>query len=166
MMRIDPRHVVGAWELVAMAVVVSAACWALADQPAPAPAPVSLVKPTPEQVAWQDMELGMFIHWDIPWDHRDYDHKPKPDVFNPTKLDTDQWMQAAKAFGAKYCVLTATHGTGFMLWQSEAYPFGMKQSPYKNGTCDVVKEYVVGQLRPAGGDLDRRRAARPGAGGL
>ncbi len=101
-----------------------------------------LVKPTPEQVAWQDLELGMFIHWDVQWDHRDYAHKPTPDVFNPTKLDTDQWMEAAKAFGAKYCVLTATHGTGFMLWQSDAYPFGMKQSPYKNGTCDVVKQYV------------------------
>lgn len=61
----------------------------------------------------------MFIHWDLQWDHRDYDHKPKPSVFNPTKLDTDQWMQAAQAFGAKYCVLTAPHGTGFMLWQSD-----------------------------------------------
>ena len=114
---------------------------ALAAEP-PNPAPPALVKPTPEQVTWQDLELGMFIHWDVPWNHRDYENKPKPDVFNPTQLNTDQWMEAAKSFGAKYCVLTATHGTGFMLWQSDAYPFGMKQSPYKNGKCDVVKEYV------------------------
>ena len=137
------RRVLPYRALLVSAVVLSQAGALRAQTAATTNAAPVIVKPTPAQVAWQDLELGMFIHWDVPWDHRDYEHKPKPDVFNPTKLNTDQWMAAARAFGAKYCVLTATHGTGFMLWQSEAYPFGMKQSPYKNGRCDVVKEYVA-----------------------
>jgi len=107
----------------------------------------SLPKPTKEQVKWQDYEIGVFYHYDMNvfkqgWDHRKYDDFPKPELFNPTNLDMKQWMEVPKALGAKYAVLTATHGSGFMLWQSDAYPYGMKQSPYKGGKGDIVKEFV------------------------
>ncbi len=111
--------------------------------------PGAVVRPTPGQAQWQDYELGMFIHFDLNvfmrpgWDHRCYGEWPGPEVFNPAKLDTDQWLDAAKAFGAKYAVLTATHGTGFMLWQSDAYPFGVRQSPWRGGKGDVVKDFVA-----------------------
>jgi alpha-L-fucosidase len=49
----------------------------------------------------------------------------------------------AKALGAKYAILTATHGSGFMLWQSDAYAFGVKQSPWRGGKGDVVKDFVA-----------------------
>jgi alpha-L-fucosidase len=106
-----------------------------------------LGRPTPEQAEWQDLELGLFIHYDIPvfkpgWDHRNYDQRPGPEIFNPKKLDTDQWMEAAKAMGAKYAVFVAKHGTGFMNWQSDLYPYGMKQSPYKDGKGDIVRDFV------------------------
>ena len=106
-----------------------------------------LPRPTPEQAAWQDLELGMFIHYDMPvfkpgWDHRQYESRPGPEIFNPKKLDTDQWMEAAKAMGAKYAVLVAKHGSGFMCWQSDLYPYGMKQSPYKGGKGDIVRDFV------------------------
>jgi alpha-L-fucosidase len=106
-----------------------------------------LARPTPEQAAWQDLELGLFIHYDIPvfkpgWDHRQYEKRPEPSIFNPKKLNTDQWMEAAKAVGAKYAVFVAKHGSGFMSWQSDLYPFGMKQSPYKNGHGDLVRDFV------------------------
>jgi alpha-L-rhamnosidase len=97
---------------------------------------VKLPLPTPEQAAWQDLELGLFIHYDVPvfkpgWDHRQYEQRPQPGIFNPTKLNTDQWMEAARAMGAKYAVFVAKHGSGFMCWQSDLYPYGMKQSPYE-----------------------------------
>lgn len=111
-------------------------------------APASLVKPTPEQVAWQDMELGLFIHYDIPvfkpgWDHRQYESRPGPEIFNPRQLDTEQWMEAAEAMGAKYAVFVAKHGSGFMSWQSDLYPYGMKQSPYLDGRGDIVRDFVA-----------------------
>ncbi|MBT3194205.1 MAG: alpha-L-fucosidase, partial [Verrucomicrobia bacterium] len=102
----------------------------------------TIVTPTRAQQEWHDLELGLFIHFDLNtwmrqhWSHREYDEWPSPTVFNPTKLDTDQWLEAAQAMGAKYAILTATHGTGFMLWQSDAYPYGVKQSPWRGGKGD------------------------------
>lgn len=108
-------------------------------------------KPTPEQAAWQDLEVGMFIHYDIPvftdggrgnganWKscgHLD------PNIFNPSKLDTDQWLDAAKALGAKYTVLVAKHCSGFMLWQSDAYPYGLRQTKWRDGKGDILRDYV------------------------
>jgi len=111
------------------------------------PPEAKLARPTREQAAWQDLELGMFFHYDIPvfqpgWDHRQYETRPEPSLFNPKKLNTDQWMEAAKAMGAKYAVLVAKHGSGFMCWQSDLYPYGMKQSPYKDGKGDIVRDFV------------------------
>jgi len=108
----------------------------------------SLPRPTKNQAQWQDYEIGIFYHYDmnafIPnWNHRKYDNFPKPEIFNPTKLNVNQWMEVAKSLDAKYAVLTATHGSGFMLWQSDAYPYGMKQSPYMNGKGDIVKDFVT-----------------------
>ena len=80
----------------------------------------ALPLPTPAHLKWADMELGMFYHYDIPIFGGG--RAPDPKRYNPAKLDTDQWMEAAKAYGAKYVVLTAKHGAGFMQWQSEIYP--------------------------------------------
>ena len=111
---------------------------------------MNIAKPSPSQLAWQDYELGMFIHFDMNlfmppgWWHDQYEKWPDPKYFNPAKLDVDQWMEAAKAMGAKYAVLTANHGTGFMLWQTDAYPYGVRQAAWRNGQGDVVKEFVDG----------------------
>ena len=115
---------------------------------AAAGAPPRPVRPTPEQAAWQDMEIGLFIHYDIPvfkpgWDHRQYESRPSPEIFDPKKLDTEQWMKAAEAIGARYAVFVAKHGSGFMNWQSDLYPYGMKQSPYEDGKGDIVRDFVA-----------------------
>ncbi len=126
---------------VAIVLVLAVAC-------AKSPAPVNLVKPTPEQAAWQDMEIGLFIHYDLPvfkpgWDHRQYETRPGPEIFDPAKLDTEQWMAAAEAIGAKYAVFVAKHGSGFLSWQSDQYPYGMKQSPFQKGRGDLVRDFVA-----------------------
>jgi alpha-L-fucosidase len=113
-----------------------------------------LPRPTAEQAAWQDDELGMFIHFDIEVFDKAYqyahprgpDRKPMGDIspseFNPRRLDTDQWLRTARALGAKYAMFTAKHESGFLMWQSDLYPFGVKQSPWQNGRGDVVREFV------------------------
>jgi alpha-L-fucosidase len=121
---------------------------ALAAEPPP-PAPPALVKPTPEQAAWQDLELGMFYHFDInvftdagegAWHNQG---GLDPSLYNPAKLSTDQWLEAAKALGAKYSVFVAKHCTGFLSWQSDLYPYGVKQSKWRDGKGDVVKDYIA-----------------------
>ena len=81
----------------------------------------ALPVPTAAQRRWADMELGMFFHFDIPvfkpnWNWRSFKDFPDPKLYNPAKLDTDQWMEAAKAYGAKYVVLVAKHCSGFLQW--------------------------------------------------
>lgn len=105
------------------------------------------VTPSPAQLEWHDMELGMFFHFDIPiykqgWDWRSWKDLPDPDLYQPSRLDTDQWMEAAKAMGAKYAVFVAKHCSGFLQWQSDLYPYGLKQSSWRNGRGDVVANFV------------------------
>jgi len=138
--------------------VTAIAVLALAAACSTSPETPPLVRPTPEQAAWQDMEVGLFIHYDLPvfkpdWNHREYDRRPGPEIFDPARLDTEQWMQAAEAIGAKYAVFVAKHGSGFLSWQSDQYPYGMKQSPYQNGRGDLVRDFVASC---------RKRGVKPG----
>ena len=110
----------------------------------------NLAKPTAAQAAWQDLELGLMIGMDI----GQFDMSEKPDglsfgesypakLFNPAKLDCDQWMEVCKLFGAKYTVMTSKGGSGFLQWQSEAYDYGMREAvDFQGGKGDIVKEYV------------------------
>jgi alpha-L-fucosidase len=145
-----------------MGAVLFAVAAMAADQPGikgPTVLSDALPRPTAAQAQWQDYEIGIFYHYDInccmprEWGHRSYDNFPKPEIFNPTNFNIEQWMEVPKALNAKYAVLTATHGTGFMLWQSDAYPFGVRQSPWNNGKGDIVREYV---------DACRKHGVAPG----
>ena len=105
-------------------------------------------RPSAEQLAWQDLEVGMFFHFDIityapGWNFRTWANHPDPSLYNPSRLDTDQWMEAAKAIGAKYAVLVAKHCSGFLQWQSDLYPYGVRQSPWRDGKGDLVAEFVA-----------------------
>jgi alpha-L-fucosidase len=99
------------------------------------------VKPSPQQVEWQDLEFGVIIHFgtntylDREWG----DGTASPEVFNPTQFDPDQWMRAVKASGAKYVVLVAKHHDGFCLWPTDQTSYSVKSSPWENGKGDVVR---------------------------
>ncbi len=112
--------------------------------------------PTGAQQAWQDCEIGIIYHFDISValgkhtsGNNAYKEVFDPQKYNPQKLDTDQWIEAAKAAGAKYAIFTATHFNGFLQWQSEAYPYGLKQASWKNGKGDIVGDFVA-SCRKAG----------------
>jgi alpha-L-fucosidase len=99
------------------------------------------VKPSPQQVEWQDLEFGVIIHFgtntflDREWGDGAADLK----VFAPTQLDAEQWMRAIKAAGAKYVVLVAKHHDGFCLWPTVQTDYSVKASPWLQGKGDLVR---------------------------
>jgi len=107
------------------------------------------VLPTKAQLDWANAEIGVLIHFDMQVFKPDYEWRrdigkhPDASVFNPKQLDTDQWIKAAKAAGAKYAVLVAKHCSGFSLWPTKAHEYSVKNSPWKNGEGDLVKDFVA-----------------------
>lgn len=107
-------------------------------------------KPNVQQLAWQEAELGVVFHYDLHvFDGVRYGQggnriTPVNDyqIFNPEKLNTDQWIKAAKAAGAKFAILTATHETGFALFQSDVNPYCLKVVKWREGKGDIVKDFV------------------------
>jgi alpha-L-fucosidase len=98
--------------------------------------------PTPEQVAWHEMELEMFLCLDpCTWQGREYDDHSTPlSEINPSQLDTDQWCEVAQSFGAKQIVFVAKHTGGFCWWQTDTSEYSIKNTPYKDGQGDILAE--------------------------
>jgi alpha-L-fucosidase len=103
--------------------------------------------PSSAHLEWSDTEIGAIFHFDMPtfkpeYNWRVYGSHPPASVFHPTKVNTDQWIAAAKAAGAKYAVLVAKHGSGFSLWPTAAHAYSVKNSPWRNGKGDLVKDFI------------------------
>ena len=101
------------------------------------------VEPTPAVQHFLDQEIVAIVHYglntyaDKEWGYGD----TPPSIFNPTKLDARQWVEAAKAGGVKRIILVCKHHDGFCLWPSKLNPdYTIANTPWKGGKGDLVKE--------------------------
>jgi alpha-L-fucosidase len=99
------------------------------------------VKPSPQQAEWQDLEFGVIFHFGTnTFLSREWgDGTADPKVFNPTQVDPEQWLAAAKAAGARYVVLVAKHHDGFCLWPTGQTDYNVAHSPWLGGKGDLVR---------------------------
>ena len=107
----------------------------------PPPIPESPI-PTPQQIAWHEMEFYAFVHFNMntftnmEWGMGD----EKPMQFDPSNLDCRQWARVCRDAGMKGIILTAKHHDGFCLWPSKYTEHSVKNAPWKNGQGDVVQD--------------------------
>ncbi|MVA74885.1 alpha-L-fucosidase [Auraticoccus sp. F435] len=114
-------------------------------------APPHVPVPTAEQLAWQALETGMFVHYGLnTFAGLEWSDGTLPAAsFDPAGLDARDWVSTAVAMGARYLVLTAKHHDGFCLWPTDTTDYSVRSSPWRGGRGDVVEE-VAAACREAG----------------
>lgn len=100
------------------------------------------VVPAPRQIAHQELEYFGFIHFTVnTFTGREWGNgEESPAIFNPEKLDAGQWVETAVRGGMTGLILTCKHHDGFCLWPSAYTEHSIKNSPYKGGKGDIVRE--------------------------
>ena len=122
-------------------IVLLIAALATSCAPEEPPLPFGAV-PSERQMIWHDMRYHAFIHFgpntftDIEWGHGD----ESPDVFNPTELDCRQWARVIRDAGMEGALITAKHHDGFCLWPSEHSTHTVRESRWRDGKGDVLKD--------------------------
>ena len=100
------------------------------------------------QQEFVDLRFGMFVHFGLPtFQEADWtDPELSPEVFNPVRLDTDQWVAVAKSAGARFICISVKHHAGFCMWDTATTDYSVMNTPLHR---DVLKE-LVQSLRKEG----------------
>ena len=136
-----------------------------ATEPPVALASKPVAKPSPQQLAWQDLEVSSMLGWNLQTICRprgasgvtsqrcQASSKTEGPLFVPTveqiaewdpyNLDTDEWAKASASFGAKYVIIVADHMTGFTWWDTKYHNYSIAHTRYKGGGADVVREMIA-----------------------
>ena len=99
--------------------------------------------PTEQQLNWQKGELTAFLTFgmntftNVEWGNG----TEKTEWFNPTELDCDQWMRTLKESGFTAAIVIAKHHDGFCLWPTATTEHSVKNSPWRDGKGDLVREF-------------------------
>ncbi len=122
------------WLVAAM--MMAGAAWAVEP-----PAPYGPV-PNAAQLNWHAGDFIGFLHFTVnTFTDREWGLGDEPEsIFNPTEFDADQIVRVAAEAGMKRLILTCKHHDGFCLWPSKFTEHSVKNSPWKNGKGDVVRE--------------------------
>ncbi|HUL73703.1 MAG TPA: alpha-L-fucosidase [Vicinamibacterales bacterium] len=126
-------------EFLALSTIAAVAPWrTLAGQTTSRPVP------TKAQLAWQEDELALFLHFGVnTFTDREWgDGREDPTIFAPARLDARQWARAARAAGFRAMILTAKHHDGFCLWPTKTTTHSVASSPWRSGRGDVVSEFT------------------------
>lgn len=104
----------------------------------------SRVRPSARQLSWQRDEISAFVHFGMnTFTGREWgDGTEEPRLFDPTEFDARQWARAVKAAGISRMILTAKHHDGFCLWPSRFTDHSVRNSPWRKGKGDVIREFV------------------------
>lgn len=118
----------------------------------------SMPLPTPPLLAYQNRQVGAFIQYNIgEYGELTSNYACESGTLPPTAfapqgtIDTDDWIETTKTFGAKVAQLTTQAGCGFLLWpstakhsggplQSQVYNQTVRESRYGGG--DLVRQFV------------------------
>ena len=98
--------------------------------------------PSKAQLDYHKEELAAFIHYGMntytnsEWGHGNED----PGYFNPTNLDTDQWIRTLKETGFKRTIMVVKHHDGFVIYPSKYTNHTVAASPWKDGKGDLLEE--------------------------
>jgi len=151
MITLTPRFPCSVCALFALALLGDATSAIAQPQASPATTPSlappvnGLAVPTPDQAAWQDLEVGMFIHIaPQTWQDSESDNLSTPlSAINPEKLNTDQWVRVAESMTARYIVFVAKHEGGFCWWQTDTTGHSVKGIPWRGGKGDVLADLAA-----------------------
>ena len=98
--------------------------------------------PSPRQLAWHRLEFYGFLHFtvdtftDKEWGYGD----ESPSVFAPTDFSAEQIVASAASGGMTGLILTCKHHDGFCLWPSHFTEHSVRNSPWRSGRGDIVRE--------------------------
>lgn len=104
-----------------------------------------MIIPSPQQLAWQEMEFIAFAHFGINTftDKEWGEGTESPSLFDPAEFDARQWVRTFRDAGMKMLIIVAKHHDGFCYWPSKYTDHSIKKSPWKKGKGDVVGDLAT-----------------------